>query len=269
MYLCSLMFKMATLTELEEVLDRVSPEQRVDFRIPTIGLSFMLLGSVLGSLLLSLFLLVQQVAREQVQMEKERKSQKSRRLRNRSSHEEVEVPSLPERHFHVFLSHVWGTGQDQMRIIKQRLLEMMPDLKCFLDVDDLEEIGDLEGYIDRTLAILVYCSSGYFKSKNCMRELVSSTVKLKPIISLVDTDGSRGGLTLEEVHKELIDGELSYAKWGFSAESTPSGQTLYDHLFQNEPIEWNRIGHFRTRTTESRRYAESAPPADHCACALL
>ena len=40
--------------------------------------------------------------------------------------------------FHIFLSHVWGTGQDQMRIVKQRLLEMMPDLSVFLDIDDRE-----------------------------------------------------------------------------------------------------------------------------------
>ena len=26
-------------------------------------------------------------------------------------------------------------GQDQMRIVKQRLLEMIPDLRIFLDVD--------------------------------------------------------------------------------------------------------------------------------------
>ena len=43
-------------------------------------------------------------------------------------------------YYHLFLSHVWGTGQDQMRIVKQRLLEMMPDMAghVFLDVDDLE-----------------------------------------------------------------------------------------------------------------------------------
>ena len=41
--------------------------------------------------------------------------------------------------FHVFLSHVWGTGQDQMRIVKQRLVEMLPDASVFLDVDDLKE----------------------------------------------------------------------------------------------------------------------------------
>ena len=38
--------------------------------------------------------------------------------------------------FHIFLSHVWGTGQDQMRIVKQRLHEMVPSLQIFLDVDE-------------------------------------------------------------------------------------------------------------------------------------
>ena len=65
---------------------------------------------------------------------------------------------------------------------------MVPDLHVFLDVDDLEEIGDLEGYIERTSIICVYCSNGYFTSKNCMRELVSASLMGKPIISLVDLD---------------------------------------------------------------------------------
>jgi hypothetical protein len=29
------------------------------------------------------------------------------------------------------------TGQDQMRILKQRLIEMMPNLRVFLDVDGI------------------------------------------------------------------------------------------------------------------------------------
>ena len=104
-----------------------------------------------------------------------------------------------------------------MRIVKQRLLEMMPNLSIFLDVDDLEDISDLEGsvvvsrvvegrlvgrvvsrvvgrvvghwsllathhslcallttrcvllpcrYVDRSANILVFCSKGYFQSKN-------------------------------------------------------------------------------------------------------
>ena len=35
----------------------------------------------------------------------------------------------------LFLSHVWGTGQDQVRVIKQRLLQLVPGLAggIFLD----------------------------------------------------------------------------------------------------------------------------------------
>ena len=109
------------------------------------------------------------------------------------------------------------------------------------DVDDLEEIGNLEGYIERTNTILVYCSRGYFNSKNCMRELVASVQKAKPIIALIDTETAHGGLNREEVHRCLMAAEGSYAEWGFG-ESTPSGQELYDHLFLSNPIEWNRIG---------------------------
>ena len=108
-------------------------------------------------------------------------------------------------------------------------------------VDDLEEIGDLEGYIDRTSTILIYCSRGYFESKNCMRELVATTMKRKPTIALVDPDASRGGLSLDEVRAQLIEAEASYAKWGFDEATTPNGLTLfYVHLFQADPIEWNR-----------------------------
>ena len=45
----------------------------------------------------------------------------------------VDAPTLEPRHFHLFLSHVWGPGQDQMRIVKQRLLEMVPDARVFLE----------------------------------------------------------------------------------------------------------------------------------------
>ena len=72
------------------------------------------------------------------------------------------------------------------------------------------EIGNLEGYITRTTNILVYCSKGYYQSKNCMRELTSSVRLEKPIIALIDLDASRGGLTREEVGDQLRAAEASY-----------------------------------------------------------
>jgi hypothetical protein len=88
-------------------------------------------------------------------MAREARAGKARRLRYVQTKAEVTAPHIADDHYHLFLSHVWGTGQDQMRIVKQRLLEMIPDVQVFLDVDDLEEIGDLEGYIERSLSVLV------------------------------------------------------------------------------------------------------------------
>ena len=122
-------------------------------------------------------------------------------------------------------------------------------------VDDLEEIGNLEGYIDRTATVLIYCSKGYFESKNCFRELVSSTTKDKPIIALVDLDATRGGLSFAEIHVQLLKAEDSYTKWGFDLQTTPDCQKLHDHLFASVAIEWNRIGHFQVH---------SNPAMGHC-----
>ena len=73
------------------------------------------------------------------------------------------------------LNSVWRTGQDSCRVIKQRLLEMIPGVRIFLDVDDLEEIGDLEGYIMRSHTVLIYLSAGYSASKN-VRARIRSVV---------------------------------------------------------------------------------------------
>ena len=42
--------------------------------------------------------------------------------------------------YHLFLSHAWQHGQDQMRLVKDRFLEMLPTLRVFLDVDDMKEV---------------------------------------------------------------------------------------------------------------------------------
>jgi len=231
-------------------------------------LTIIMILSILGTLILSFILFLVQFIIEGRRLRREALASKARRLRSKINHKEVVAPELPSpstltaaTFFHVFLSHVWGTGQDQMRIVKQRLLEMIPNLSCFLDVDDLEEIGDLEGYIDRTSTILIYCSRGYFTSKNCMRELVSSTVKQKPIIALVDLEASRGGLTLEEVQSQLVDADAFYDKWAFNNESdAPRAKSLYEHLTAYESIEWNRIGHFQDVTM--RLIAERLLAAD-------
>ena len=61
-----------------------------------------------------------------------RNASEPRRLRFKETKEIVPAPPLPDGHFHVFLSHVWATAQDQMRQTKDRLRDLMPNVKVFL-----------------------------------------------------------------------------------------------------------------------------------------
>ena len=55
-----------------------------------------------------------------------------------------ELPLAAGRKFHLFLSHVWGSGQDQAAVIKRQLQLCLPGVSVFLDVDDLNDISALE-----------------------------------------------------------------------------------------------------------------------------
>ena len=65
--------------------------------------------------------------------------------------------------WHLFLSHIWGTGQDQCATIKRQLLLLMPGVSIFLDVDDLQDIGALEEYVDASAVIMIFVSKGYVR----------------------------------------------------------------------------------------------------------
>jgi hypothetical protein len=73
--------------------------------------------------------------------------------------------------YHLFLSHVWSTGQDACATIKLQLQRLLPHARIFLDVDDLADIGELELYVQKTAAMLMFLSRGYLLSPNCLREV--------------------------------------------------------------------------------------------------
>ena len=52
--------------------------------------------------------------------------------------------------------------------------------RVFLDVDDLEEIGNLENYVRATGVMLFFLSRRYFTSKNCLCEIKTSLELDKP-----------------------------------------------------------------------------------------
>ena len=70
-FLCCIMFKISTLTELKEILARMSPEQQVDFNVPSVELSWVMFGSVIAAGVCTCWLLFDRLAKERIQMGKE------------------------------------------------------------------------------------------------------------------------------------------------------------------------------------------------------
>ena len=126
-------------------------------------------------------------------------------------------------------------------------MEMLPEAKVFLDVDDLEEIGDLERYVKASDAVLVFCSDGYCASKNCLREIRHAVAMGRPLIPLLEEAG-RGGIDAVALRAQLEAADGKYEQWGFD-EGEPRGAQLAAALFDHvEPIEWNRLGEFQDVT---------------------
>ena len=81
-----------------------------------------------------------------------------------------------------------------------------------------------------------------------------------PFFARSPVDASRGGLSLTEVHTQLLEADESYEKWGFDTDAAPLGQALYSLLFASDPIEWNRA----QPTALQRRSAPTTQPPGTC-----
>ena len=220
-----------------------------------------------------MFIVWAQVLDEREKERARRRASKARRLRYKKSDEVVAIKPAradpaalrkikEESGYHLFLSHVWSTGQDQMRIVKQRVGEMLPEARIFLDVDDIKE-GRGQEYVDISNVVLVFMSLGYFTSPNCMRELLRAVWNKKKIIAVLETEEKHGGLTKGQIKEQLIEAVQKFDDWGLAREMNdasvwdprrwegnkyPGGDELFNKLFENEPIEWNRIGAFQDVT---------------------
>ena len=76
------------------------------------------------------------------------------------------------------------------------------------DVDDLEEISDLQIYIKQSAAINMFLSHGYFKSRNCLREVQGTLDKKKKFMLTHEADTAKGGGPLDKIKAELDDEKL-------------------------------------------------------------
>jgi hypothetical protein len=71
-------------------------------------------ASVVLSLVFAAFAITIQVQNERKRALEASLNQKARRLRWDSDDSEAVPPEIEEKGYHLFLSHVWSTGQDQV-----------------------------------------------------------------------------------------------------------------------------------------------------------
>ena len=131
-------------------------------------------------------------------------------------------------HWHLFLSHIWGSGQDQCATIKRQLSLLLPDVSIFLDIDDLKAIDKLEEYVEQSQVIMIFVSKGYFKSNNCLREVRCTVAKKKPLALVHDTARYLQSYSpLETIKNEECPDDL---------------RPIFD---SKEVVEWHRVKDFQ------------------------
>jgi hypothetical protein len=71
------------------------------------------------------------------------------------------------------------------------------------DVDDLQDIGDLEKYVENSDVILIFVSGGYFESRNCLREVIATLEQGKAYLFVHEADPDKGGGPLDVLQRKL------------------------------------------------------------------
>jgi len=219
LFFFSLVLKVGVLTDAVD--DVLSQQLRDAFGFDAAVVSVGMIGSIVFALVLAACMGAQQlVAAARLPV-----------LKLVSTEHKPDLTLHAAHRWHLFLSHIWSTGQDQCATIKRQLCLLMPGVSIFLDVDDLEDTGALEEYVDTSAVIMIFVSKGYFKSGNCLREANCAVEKKKPI-TLVH-DPVRGGAKLDFIRDEECPDELRGPVF--------NGRSV---------IEWHRIKDFQLVSLE-------------------
>lgn len=140
-------------------------------------------------------------------------------LRVRAQRAPPELTLDGDEKFHVFLSHIWRSGQDQAASIKRMLTLLLPSIRIFLDVDDLEDIGNLRKYVQHSHAFLVFLSDGYFDSENCLKEVDAAVDLGKPIVLMHEADQKQG--KVDDLSELALRCPAKYRQVLFGADEAP------------------------------------------------
>ena len=163
-----------------------------------------------------------------------------------SSGREPNLDLPTDINFHCFLSHAWGTGQDQTHTLARQMQLLLPGAKIWLDVDNLDDVGKLEQSVKESATFIIFLSKGYFKSANCRRELYTALAEGKPIIVVREADEAKGGADVEDFKAECVK---ECVETGPPAYPSYQGPTeVLERLFTEEPVVWVRVHDFQKET---------------------
>ena len=95
---------------------------------------------------------------------------------------------------------------------------------------DLQDIGDLEGYVRATGVMLFFLSKNYFTSRNCLREVKATIDEQLPLVLVHEQQVEKGGGPLEMMRTECREEMRPY---------------IFD---ERAPITWHRISHYQNLT---------------------
>ena len=125
-------------------------------------------------------------------------------------------------------------------------------------------------HVDISSTVLCFCTSRFFTSGPCAQEVVRAVVQRKPLIALLDTDRTNGGLTelecrhIFEANSEWavevkprigkISDRLAKWKtdWALPNLSMPTSSDIEAALFASPPIVWSRLSAFQEYDGEPR-----------------
>jgi len=258
-FFCSILYKFDALTTGQGIQLAMTGEQKDDYIVSALLLSFILILSVVGSLIFAVCLVAVQIIVEI------KNNAKLRRIKYSATGKWLELEPAgggDPQAFHLFLSHAWPAAQDRMRIVKARFLECLPSCRTFLDVDDLKS-GSGTAEVDKSECILVFCTNEYFKKKNSLKELYRAVVQRRPILAMLEPDHTQEGGFNQAAIEGFISNKIldkfklrkKHKEWGDDGELLPAA---FDHapdeaevrtaLFANPPVEWNRLPHFQDVT---------------------
>lgn len=118
-------------------------------------------------------------------------------------------------------------------------------------VDDLDEGRGAE-MLDASLHVVLFLTDGFFRSVNCMRELLRAVFTTKPITVLLDPNATHGALMWDDIRPRLAKAFLYLDEWGLSEEleewqreapetALPTLQSVLVAMEQRTTLEWSRI----------------------------